>query len=746
MDARSFLDDAGVRGREAFRSEQRLLTFDGFLQRVAASPAALTRSTVQYLIDAIDSFGVREVPGVGGPVRRYRLFDAPWAAGRGAVFGQEQVQDRIVRSLRTAAEEGRLDRLLLLHGPNGSSKSSLVAALMEGMAAYGNTAPGALYRFHWIFPQAEDGANLGFGSASGSGRQDVESDSPSYALLPPEQVAARVPCELRDNPLLLLPPADRRRFLMEAGLDPERGRSLRHLLEGDLCPRCRSIHDALLVGHGGDLRRVLRHAQVERWFPSPRYRAGAVVVPPQGSVDARVREHTTAFSVAGLPSLLHHTPLLEATGDLVDAHRGILEFSDFLKRPIDLFKYLLHTTEKGTVSVGPMLLHLDLVMLATTNEHYLDAFKQSPDWTSFKARMELVEVPYLLEPGKERAVYESFIGGLAPDRHVAPHVLDALARFAVLTRLRHPVVEGWEPSDRELVTSLSPEEKLRLYDSGLPPDRLEPSARARLLSLLQALRDEFLGSSDYEGRRGASAREIRSVLHGAAADTDGRTCLTPAVVLRHLRSMLREVSVYLFLQFEKEEGYHDADAFADHIEKYLEERSLEDVQEALELVPEGEFERRLDTYVTHAVAFTQGVGVRNHVTGALEPPDAEVLQAVERLLNVRESPTVFRSNLVARIGAFGIDHPGERPQWRRLFPEILRALHEDYFQSTRAKVQRVRAHMALEGTPEFANLSEEDRAAASRAHRNLLEKFHYCAACAREAMATRLSETPGASE
>ena len=736
MDARDFLADAGKSAREAFDRDRRLLTFDAFLDLVLEDPYALGRSGVQFTVDAVDHFGVREVPGIGGPVRRHVLWDSPWSGGQGAVFGQEAVQERVVRVFRSAAEEGRLDRLLLLHGPNGSAKSTLVEALMRGVAHYSTLPEGALYRFHWVFPRRADAedAGLGFGSLGRPGEKERGGAPESFALLDPEEIAAHIPCELRDDPLLLLPAAARRTVLAEGAKRKPPRRSLRHLEEGDLCPKCRALFDGLLAAYRGDLRRVLRHVQVERWYISPRFRAGAVVVPPQQSVDAQLREISHGVGAAGLPPVLQHLALAEPSGDLVDANRGILEFSDFLKRPIELSKYLLSTTEKGTVPVGPFLAHLNLVMLATTNEHYLDAFKTSPDWTSFKARMELVAVPYILEPAKEEPIYRGFLASMAPGRHVGPHLLEGLSQFAVLTRLRRPDPERYPEPVRSVVAALTPVEKSLLYETGEPPDGLGAGERRALLAALPDLRDEFRDAVDYEGRHGASAREIRSVLAAAAADPEGRECLSPRVVFRHLRDLLREKTVYLFLRIEPSDGYHVAEAFADAAEMRCRRRTLEDIQEALELVPAGEYERRFERYVSHAVAFTQGERVKNPHTGVLEAAAPEVLEGVEKLLAVKESPPGFRRNHVARIGAFGGENPGKRPDFRLLFPEILRALRGDYFRTMREKVRKVEGDILAFGAPEFDRLDPARQKVVRRAMENLEKKYGYCHHCAREAV------------
>ena len=71
--------------------------------------------------------------------------------GEGRVAGQEEVQWDVYRCLANFAREGRVNKLILLHGPNGSAKSSFVRALMMGLDAYSRKPEGVLYSFNWIF-------------------------------------------------------------------------------------------------------------------------------------------------------------------------------------------------------------------------------------------------------------------------------------------------------------------------------------------------------------------------------------------------------------------------------------------------------------------------------------------------------------------------------------------------------------------------------------------------------------------
>ena len=169
------------------------------------------------------------------------------------------------------------------------------------------------------------------------------------------------------------------------------------MLLGDLSHRNRQIFEALLSSYHGDIAKVLRHIQVERFFVSRRYRQAVATVEPQMAVDARSRQLTMDRSLSSLPPALQSLTLYEVQGELVDGNRGILDFADLLKRPLEAFKYLLGTVEQGRVTLDTAVLEVDTVFIASSNEGYLAAFKELPEFQSFKGRMELVRAPYLLD-------------------------------------------------------------------------------------------------------------------------------------------------------------------------------------------------------------------------------------------------------------------------------------------------------------------------------------------------------------
>src|SRR6266545_297228 len=207
MDAQRWLSTVGTAVTGSFVANRSILSFDEYLAAFLEAPRRQARSSAQYLRDVLDHFGTEDRATPVGRVRRWLLFDLPFEGERSRrIAGQEEVQASLYRALGTFVCSGRVNKLLLLHGPNGSAKSSLVSALVRGMEAYSRTPDGALYRFHWVFPserRLKGGTGLGFGGHQASG---VEATS--FAHVEGDALDARLSCPMKDHPLLLLPRAE----------------------------------------------------------------------------------------------------------------------------------------------------------------------------------------------------------------------------------------------------------------------------------------------------------------------------------------------------------------------------------------------------------------------------------------------------------------------------------------------------------------------------------------------------------
>ncbi len=739
FDAPAWLSKTSAHLREAFATKRRVMSFGEYFTLFCSQMSGQTRSTAQYLLDAMDHYGTETVRSPRGPITRWRLFDCPFDEGKDHLVGQEEVQGAVYRLVSNFAREGRTTRLILLHGPNGSAKSTLVTCLQRALEHYSMLDEGALYKFNWIFPaQRVSRSGIGF---SGNAMESVASLD-SYATLDDELIEAKIADELRDHPILLLPQEVRRGLFEErlASAIKDGFRPSRQLSSGDLSHRNRQIYEALLSSYHGDITKVLRHVQVERFFVSRRYRQAVATVEPQMAVDARSRQLTMDRSLSSLPPALQSLTLYEVQGELVDGNRGVLDFADLLKRPLESFKYLLGTVEQGRVTLETSVLEVDTVFLASSNEGYLSAFKEVAEFQSFKGRMELVRAPYLLDYRQEQRIYQAHIEAFASadaEKHVAPHVAWVTALWAVLTRMRKPMPEKYPKPLAELMSRLGPLDKALLYAGESPADGFSVEQQKDLSAGVERIARESDSYPNYEGRMGASPREMKLLLMNAGQSPKWK-CLSPFAVLDELEDLVRGVSLYDFLKQEPlAGGYHENRKFIFQVRDRLIDRIDDEVRTSMGLVEERRYIDQFERYVTHVSHWIKREKVRNPVTGRNEDPDEELMGEVERMLEVgggegkRED---FRREVISKIGAWSIDNPGKRPDYELIFPRPIANLREAFFGERKKQIRKNNEDLLIYLVDGPAKMLPEIAEMAQRTVDTLKNRFHYCDDCAKDAI------------
>src|SRR3954447_26465539 len=735
FDAKAWLSQATSEMRESFARNRRVISYGEYFALFGTEARRQVRSAAQYLRDVFDHFGTESVRTPRGPMIRWRLFDCPWDGGRDALMGQEEVQAAVYRLISNFAREGRTNRLILLHGPNGSAKSTFVACLQRAMEHYSTLEDGALYRFNWIFPSqklTKGGIGFGGGGFEGANAQDT------YAYLEDELIESKIVDEMRDHPLLLLPRAKRRELIeqrlkaqIEAGFRPAD-----YLLRGDLSHRNRQIFEALLSSYHGDIAKVLRHIQVERFFVSRRYRQAAATVEPQLAVDARSRQLTMDRSLASLPPALQSLTLYEYQGELVDGNRGVIDFADLLKRPLESYKYLLGTVEQGRVSLDVASLELDTVFIGSSNEGYLAAFKEIPEFQSFKGRMELVRVPYLLDYKIEQRIYQAQIQSAHTEsaRHVAPHVAWVAALWAMLTRMKKPLAEKYGKTLSDLVVKLGPLEKALLYADTITPEGLSSEQQRELVAGIEKISRESDNYPNYEGRTGASAREMKLVIMNAA-QSSRYACLSPFAIFDELEDLVRGVTVYEFLRQEPlPSGFHENRKFIFQVRDQLIDKIDDEVRTSMGLIDERRYMERFERYAAHVSYWVKHEKVPNPITGRDENPDEDMMAEVERILQVTGRRDEFRREVISRIGAWSIDHPRQRPDYDAIFPRPIAELRESFFEERKKQVRKINEDLLVYMADGPEKMQPDAAAAAAATLGTLKSRFGYCENCARDAV------------
>jgi serine protein kinase len=197
-------------------------TFQDYLDVVAANPR-VARNAFQRIYDMIISYGIEEFIDAKKRLVKYKFFSDPSFDSDDAIFGLEISLMRLVNFFKAAARRyGTERRVLLLHGPVGSSKSTIVRRLKRGLEHYSRTEDGAMYTFNWFMGDLSEEDSLPDPSKNASVREGAE---PEWE-----------PCPMHEEPLHLVPLEMRDHFLEQLNT----GDPAQHLhIMGDLCPPCR---------------------------------------------------------------------------------------------------------------------------------------------------------------------------------------------------------------------------------------------------------------------------------------------------------------------------------------------------------------------------------------------------------------------------------------------------------------------------------------------------------------------------
>ena len=696
--------------QEKKETNSEILSFQDYMDIFQKHPYRECRPSYQYLKDMLNYYGKNED-------QSFKLFETHHPDSP-PVYGQTKTQQALYQNLRNFSEEGMNNKFILLVGPNGSSKSSLVRKLMKGAEEYSKTDDGCLYSFSWVFPID----NYVKGTL-GLNTTPRETDIKTFAYLEDKDISAILTSELKDHPILLIPREYRREIIKELLEDyPDLYDSVQksYLFKGDLSKRNRMIYDALLKNYKGNHKEVLKHIRIERFNISRRYSTSAVTIEPQIHVDARMQQITMDKRLASLPPSLQSLNLFSLQGEVVLANRGILEFSDLLKRPLDSYKYLLQTMETGSLNLQGILTELDIFFVGTSNEVHLSAFKQHPDFNSFKGRFNFVRVPYLLDYRKEEKIYEDQIIGLKEKSLFEPHSIEALCLFAVLTRVRQPQVKNYANKKlANIVTNLNPLEKAIFLAKNKVPERLDSESGQILRSGKNELLEEFENENLYEGKFGISPRDLKNMIYRLTSESKN---ITIVEIVEYLEKFIQLKNEYDFLNMTPQADYHHPARFIALIKEHTLNIFDEEFRDSLGMVDDRSYEDYIRKYVQNINAMIKGEKIKNPVTGKFEESDQYFIQEFEKSINLKEKAEDFRSHLISKLGAYYLDNPGQGIVYMEVFPEVVSRLKESFREEQKKVIKNVSRNIVYyEAEMDTSSDKEKEKTPLSEENRKLIK-------------------------
>jgi serine protein kinase len=506
-------------------------------------------------------------------IRVYPAFDE--------FFGMEETIERIVSFFRHAAqglEERR--QILYLLGPVGGGKSSLAERLKALMEV-----------------------------------------NPIYVLKAGNEISP-----VFESPLGLFNPAETGQLLEERYGIPRRR------LGAPMSPWCLKRLDEF----GGEIAKFT----VVKLSPSRLRQIGIAKTEPGDENNQDISSLVGKVDIRKLEAHAQADPdAYSYSGGLNRANQGLLEFVEMFKAPIKMLHPLLTATQEGnyigTENIGAI--PFSGVVMAHSNEAEWQAFKTNRNNEAFVDRIYVIKVPYCLRVTEEQRIYEKLLkGSELADASCAPHTLEILARFSVLSRL----------SPHANSTFFS---KMRVYD-GESLREVEPRARSVMEYREAAGMDE--------GMTGLSTRFAFKVLAATFNHDTVEIAADPVHLMYVLEQALRREQ----LPAETEQRYLEfikadlAPRYAEFIGNEIQKAYLESYQDY--------GQNLFDRYIDYADAWIEDQDFKDPDTGQLLDRELlnQELTKIEKPAGI-SNPKDFRNEVVKFALRWRASNKGRNPSW-----------------------------------------------------------------------------------
>jgi len=585
-------------------------TFQEYLELVRERPE-VARNAFQRLYDMVVSYGTHRYTEYKKEIVHYRFFDDPIGGGRDAIFGLDVALQKFVQVLKAAAlGYGPERRVILLHGPVGSAKSTICRLLKKGLEHYSRTPEGALYSFSWVSPPLELPGVVAEHTGGVHGSEPM-------------------PCPMNEEPLHLVP-EEFRGVLLDA-LNAKLADERKIRLEGNLCPACRHVYNQLMQRYEGDWTKVISHVRVRRVLVSERDRVAIGTFQPKDEKNQDSTELTGDINYRKIAFYGSDSDprAFNFDGEFNVANRGVIEFIEVLKLDVAFLYDLLGASQEHKIKPKKFpQTDIDEVIVAHTNEPEYRRLQNNEFMEALRDRTVKIDIPYITKLDQEIKVYErDFNNERIRGKHIAPHTIEMAAMWAVLTRLEEPKK-----------VNLTRLQKLKLYNGKTLPGFTEDNVK------------ELRKEADREGMEGISPRYIQDKLSNCLVSDMEESCVNPFMVLKELESGLRHHS--LINSEELRERYRELLAVVreeyEDIVKNEVQRAISGDEEALQ--------RLAANYIDNVKAYTQREKVRNKYTGEYEEPDERLMRSIEEKIDIPESrKDDFRREIMNYIGALAVD-------------------------------------------------------------------------------------------
>ncbi len=575
-------------------------SLEEYLDLVMENPK-VTRNAFQRLYDMIVSYGSEDFYEYKKKITRHKFFNDPVENGKDSIYGIDLHLMKLVRVFKSAAMGyGTEKRIILLHGPVGSAKSTIARLLKKGLVSYSKTPEGAIYTFSWVLENAE-------------GKEEIF-DSPMH-----------------EDPLSLIPLDLRAQILGDINENLPEDMKYKVSVHAELCPASRFIFNDLMKKYDGDWSKVIKHVKVKRLILSEEDRVGIGTFQPKDEKNQDSTELTGDINYRKIAEYGSDSDprAFNFDGEFNIANRGLIEFIEILKLDVAFLYDLLGASQERKIKPKKFAqTDIDEVIIGHTNEPEYKKLQNNEFMEALRDRTIKIDVPYITKLKDEIKIYErDFNAERLKKKHIAPHTIEVAAMWAVLTRLEQP--------KKANLTLL---QKMKLYNGQSVTGFTEDNVKE--------LRKEAIR----EGMQGISPRYIQDKISNSLVSELEEDYINPFMVMSELESGLKHHS--LISSEEEKSRYKELLAV---VREEYENIIKSEVQRAISADEEG-ISLLCANYIDNVKAYTLKEKIRNKYTGHDDEPDERLMRSIEEKIDIPDNRKEdFRREIMNYIGALAVE-------------------------------------------------------------------------------------------
>ena len=591
-----------IQKSKAAMDQQTPVPFESFLELVAQRPTIMIRNVFQFFHDMVKAYvgkGVDEYPDDPESIQ-FVNYDCNGLFVEGAdhpFFADRLFANRLIKQVESMRQGAQQNKIYIFDGPHGCGKSTFLNNLLTKFEEYANTDEGCRYEVVWRIDMAE----IGRPAASNDTvsilekllQLQQESQEKQYDRIKTRVMAQRdehyleISCPSHDNPLLMIPKAQRREFLDDLFNNDAFKYSLftekeyEWVFQGTPCTICSSIYDALL-NRLQDPAKVFQSVWARHYLFNRRLGSGISVFNP-GDHPTKQVMLTNEMLQKRINNLFGDSNQVQYVfSRYAKTNNGLYALMDIKSHNIDRLIELHNIISEGVHKVQDIEENVNSLFMALMNP---EDKKNIQNIQSFSDRITYINISYVLDLNTEVDIYRDIFGKHIENAFL-PRVLHNFARVILSSRLslRSEAMLEWigEPAkyrrycDKNLQLL-----KMEIY-TGFIPTWLSEEDRKRLTA---KRRRRIINESKKEGQHGISGRDsikIFGEFYNTYAKSDH---------FIHMSTLVK------FFKTRKDLHASIPDDFLESLEHMYDYSVLQEVKESLYYYNEEQIAKEIQNYM-----------------------------------------------------------------------------------------------------------------------------------------------------